>query len=504
MTGVKRNIAVNFLGQAWVSVMGFAFLPVYIGYLGIEAYGLIGLFAVMQAWLTLLDLGMTPTLNREMARFTAGVHTAHSIRDLLRSLELVCFYIAGAIALAIWAMSSWLASDWLKADKLPIDVVASSISIMAFVVALRFVEGVYRGALFGLQRQVWYNGASALLATVRQLGAVAILAWVSPSIKAFFVWQAIFSLLTVIVFAIAVHRALPKIERPARFSRKAIADVWQFAGGMLGITFLAILLTQVDKLLLSKLLTLEFFGYYTLAATITSIFSMAAGPITQAVYPRFVEHYSRAEKSQLVSLYHESAQLVSILITPLLLLLVFYADVIVFMWTGNADLARNVAPILRVLALGTFLNTLMHVPSFLQLSYGWTSLGVKNNIVAVIIFIPGIMWVVPHFGAVGAAWMWVALNAGYILISLQFMHARILPEEKLRWYFSDVLLPFSGAAAVVALLSMVQPEANQGRWLWAAYLAAVGALSFMASTLCAALMRRRISGLLSGVRRKSD
>ena len=87
---VRRNVIANGVGQAWVAVMGLAFVPVCIRYLGIEAFGLVGLFAVMQAWLTLLDVGMTPTLGREMARYSSGAHSAQSIRDLLRSLEFVC------------------------------------------------------------------------------------------------------------------------------------------------------------------------------------------------------------------------------------------------------------------------------------------------------------------------------------------------------------------------------------------------------------------------------
>ena len=55
--------------------MGLIFVPVYIKYLGIESYGLIGFFASMQAWFALLDMGMTPTLGREIARFTGGSRT---------------------------------------------------------------------------------------------------------------------------------------------------------------------------------------------------------------------------------------------------------------------------------------------------------------------------------------------------------------------------------------------------------------------------------------------
>jgi O-antigen/teichoic acid export membrane protein len=78
---LKKNLIANYLGQGWTALMGLAFIPLYIKYLGIEAYGLIGLFAIIQAWLSLLDMGMTPMLGREMARSTGGSHTAQSIRD---------------------------------------------------------------------------------------------------------------------------------------------------------------------------------------------------------------------------------------------------------------------------------------------------------------------------------------------------------------------------------------------------------------------------------------
>ena len=51
--------------------MGLAFVPLYIHYLGVEAWGLVGLMTMLQALLTLLDMGLTPTLSREMARFQA-------------------------------------------------------------------------------------------------------------------------------------------------------------------------------------------------------------------------------------------------------------------------------------------------------------------------------------------------------------------------------------------------------------------------------------------------
>ena len=155
--------------------MGMAFVPLYVKYLGAEAYGLIGIFALLQAWLALFDLGMTPALGREMARFRGGGHSVEAVLDLLRSIEVIGFVIAGLIALGIWGASSWLASDWLKAGSLPIDVVANAFAVMGVVTALRFVESLYRSSIVGLQKQVLLNGVASVMATLRGAGAVGVL-----------------------------------------------------------------------------------------------------------------------------------------------------------------------------------------------------------------------------------------------------------------------------------------------------------------------------------------
>jgi O-antigen/teichoic acid export membrane protein len=61
--------------------MSLAFIPLYIKYLGVEAYGLVGLFSVLQISFTLLDMGMSLTLSREMARFRAKVNDNELIRE---------------------------------------------------------------------------------------------------------------------------------------------------------------------------------------------------------------------------------------------------------------------------------------------------------------------------------------------------------------------------------------------------------------------------------------
>jgi O-antigen/teichoic acid export membrane protein len=305
---LKRNVLANYLGQGWVALMGLAFVPMYIRYLGVETWGLVGFMSMLQAWLTLLDMGLSPTLSREMARFHAGAHSAQSIRNLLRSLEVIYGGVAVLVVSIVWIIAPWLSVHWLSATHLPVTSVEQAIEMMGLVLASRMVEQVYRGAIQGLQRQVWLNGVQSLLATLRWAGAVGVLIWVDSSIEAFFLWQGLVSLLTVIILARQTYYWLPLGERSAYFDLAAIIRIRRFAGGMAATTLLSILLMQVDKLLLSKLVSLEDFGLYTLAASAAGALYFLMIPIVTAVSPRMTELVARSEQQLLIDTYHRASQ----------------------------------------------------------------------------------------------------------------------------------------------------------------------------------------------------
>jgi len=457
---LKRNLIANYLGQGWAALMGLAFIPVYIKYLGIESYGLIGLFAVLTTCLSLFDMGMTPTLSREMARFTGGSHDAESIRDLLRSIEVLTVSIALLIAAGVALGAPWIATNWLSGEKLPIHIVIQSITIMGTVSALRFVETIYHGSINGLQRQVLFNIANSSIATLRGLGAVAILVWVSPTIQAFFLWQGLLSIFTLAILASITYSSLPSIKRRARFSPTALRSVMRFAGGMFGISFLALLLTQVDKVLLSKLLTLGEYGYYALAATVAGVLYMLISPITLAVYPRLCELQGSDDQLALAKSFHKAAQMVSVFAGSVAIVLMLFSETFLRLWTQDSILAVRTAPLLSLLVLGNLLNGLMWVPYQTQLAFGWTSLTVKVNVVAVALIIPTIVLVTPHYGSVGAAWAWACLNLGYVLIAALFMYRRILKTEKLRWYLEDLLAPLGAGSLIALFLKLFWQNAN--------------------------------------------
>ena len=290
---------------------------------------------------------------------------------------------------------------------------------------------------------------------MRYGGVVAVLAWFASSIKVFFVWQAFSSIISVLLFVCLVYKTLPKPNKMPKFSTKAIKEVWRFASGMLGITFLALLLTQIDKVILSKIITLESYGYYTLAATVTGCLALISVPTTQAIYPKMVEYVAQKKSQELTNLYHQGAQLISVLIAPVAMMLVFFGKDIIYIWSSDINLATKTAPILLPLALGSFLNCLVWMPYQLQLAHGWTSFAVTVNTIAVVLLVPAIFLVTPSYGAVGAAWVWALLNTGYVTIAMHYMYKKLMPEEKWRWYWHDVIKQLMPAIIVMVIIKLI-------------------------------------------------
>jgi O-antigen/teichoic acid export membrane protein len=266
--------------------------------------------------------------------------------------------------------------------------------------------------------------------------------------------------------------------------------MWRFAAGMLTVSALTLLLTQTDKVLLSKLLDLEDFGYYAIASAIAAFLYKFVQPVATAVYPRFIELQTRNQEQAVATAYHRSSQLVSgILGTPAMVLMIF-PDTILLLWTGDTELTRAASPLLRLLAAGTLLNGLMWLPYHLQIAYGWTSLTVKVNTAAVLVLVPALLWIVPRYGALGAGYVWLTLNSAYLLGTVQWMHRRLLKAEKWRWYFEDLLAPLAAACVVLAAARLLV-----GRWgavadLLVLLLGSGGALS--AALLAAPAMRSEV------------
>ncbi len=459
MSRVKTNFFANLAGSGWIALVGLACTPLYIRFMGMEAYGLVGFYFLLQGIISILDLGLSPTMNREMARYSVMPDKAEEARDFVRTLEIGYWAVGILIGAAIYFAAPWIATHWIKAGDIPASEVRRAVTIMGVLAALQWPLSLYQGGLLGLQRQVLFNGISIVTATLSGGGALLVLWLVSPTISVFFTWQIVIALLQTTVTTIALWHCLPASGIRPRFEPGLLRSTWRFTAGMGAITLSAIILTQLDKAILSKMLTLKTFGYYVLAGVVGgSLTSLIVTPMFNTIFPRFSSLVAQGEEKKLVEMYHGSTQVMAVLILPTASFIALFSREILLLWTGNPEVMRNAAPIVSILVIGTALNGLMNLPYALQLANGWTKIGVTINTVFIIALVPAIVFLTTHYGPVGAASAWIILNAVYMAIGVPLTHRRLLIGEVHRWFTKDIGIPLAGSILVAGIARCIFPD----------------------------------------------
>ena len=444
---LSRNLLAGLANSIWSALVGLAVVPFYLKYLGIEAYGLIGFFVTTQAVLSLLDMGMAPTINREVARCSA-LEDLQAAGKLLHTLAVVYWGMAVMIAILIVAIAPWIAEYWLQSKQLSAQTISHAIMLMGLVVACRWPVGLYQGALIGAQRLTVTSGINMAMTTIGSLGAVTVLAFISPTIEAFFIWQACVGIIYAIAMRLAAWRVVGRLKN-LRFDVRELKNIWRFSVGMSGVAVSGIILMQLDKVLLSKILSLEDFGRYALAGVVASGLYVLLTPAFNVIYPRLSALVVTGESEKLIDLYRTGTRLLLAALFPIAMVAVVFAEEILFLWTGNHSLALSTAPVVSLFLIGTALNGAMHFPYALQLAYGMTRLPLTINSVLVVVMIPITIILALKYGAVGGAAAWAVLNCIYLFIGTLLTHRSLLKGVGIKWILFDVGMPLGVSMLIV-------------------------------------------------------
>ena len=212
-SSLRLNAVANYVAQFYVVVVGIVMVPVYLAYMGAEAYGLVGFFVMLSAWFQLLDMGLTPTLVREAARFRGGAIGAETLRNFLRALEFIFGGFALAAGGAIILLSKPIASGWLNAQHLSADDVALSIALMGLTIPLRWMSSLYRGVISGFERQVWLSGYGIAISTMRFVGVLAVFETMGATPVHFFSYQLVIAALELVVMGAMSYRLMGARQR---------------------------------------------------------------------------------------------------------------------------------------------------------------------------------------------------------------------------------------------------------------------------------------------------
>jgi O-antigen/teichoic acid export membrane protein len=431
----------------------------------------------------LMDMGLSPTLGRQVANARGKKADFNSLRRLLRSFELIFIFLAILIAFVIILSSNWLATNWIKSENLSRETIVYCIFLMSVMIGVRWFSGLYRSGINGFEDQVWLNQTNTIFASFRYLGSLLFLAYFSVDIRHFFEFQLFISIFEPLVLGKRFYRNLPRVsQNPGliSFDWSEIKAVMPFALGVSYSAGIWILVTQTDRLILSGILSLKEFGYLTLVTLVSSGIMVLAQPIGAAVRPRMTLLLAEKRKSDFISLYRKSSKFVALISFSLAIFVGLNAELIIYSLSGNREAADWGGKVLIWFAFGNAFLAIGAFQFYLQTAFGDLSLHVRGDTIKAALQFPAIVYMATNYGVVGAGITWCVLRVTFFLVWTPIVHRKFLPGFHCSWLFRDILPIVVFSLLVGISLSYFFALSNEAcRWLLFFKLAVLGSLQLL-------------------------
>ena len=493
---LKRNTIANYIGQGYTALVGIVVMPLYLKYLGAEAFGLVGFFVLLQAWLNLLDFGLSPTLARQVAVARGLRNGLKDFGKLLRSFETIFLLVATTIGVSVFLSSSWIADEWIDSRSIPKETIAFCVALMGVSGGLRLFASLYRSGLTGAEDQVWLNIANIAIVSMRFIGAFLLMRFVSTEVRIFFEYQVIIGVAEIIVLAARFYKnlAINPVHLALGIHWPSMRAIAPFASGIAYSAAIWITITQVDKIILSGVLPLDEFGYFSIVSLIAGGIMVATAPIAQAIMPRMTNLLVQGEKNKALQIYRNASQLVTVIAFSIALITGFFADALIYAWTGDGVAAEWGGDVLLWFALGNGVLALSAFQYYLQNSFGQLRLHVVGSTISAICQVPIIYYAATRYGAVGAGIAWFGIRVVWLMGWMPIVHRTLVPGLHFNWFVKDVLpVVLVSAVSIAVLNGLVRIDLATGRMAIIGYLILLGSTQLLVAAISSNFIRSRIS-----------
>ena len=416
---MKRNIIANYVGAGCVALAPILALPWYLAYLGPVLFGLIGFVALVQALLALLDAGMSQALVRAVAvQIEEGAGGRSGAANLLLGFERLYWSFALGGGVCILLFSQEIAAHWLVLDKASVSQGQYALWGAAAIFMLQFPGSVYRSVLVGAQTQVRFNSVLASAAVVRHFGGVIVVS-IWPNLSTYLVWHALIAGLETLSRAWLAWDTLGAKRSKSRWDAAQMRHLWKTVAGISAATCLGALAVQMDKILVSKMVSIEQFGYYTIAATVATGVLQLVYPLMQAALPRAVQ--LRDDGLGLRQLSVRLSGIFALLVVGGGLGFALLGKWVLALWLKDPVAVEFVYPILSLLLAGTALNALYNVGYMHWVVHEKTQRIMQVNALALLLSLLLIPPLVTAYGPIGAAFGWLSINMIGFVLSLEWL-----------------------------------------------------------------------------------
>ncbi|HEY6118534.1 MAG TPA: oligosaccharide flippase family protein, partial [Pyrinomonadaceae bacterium] len=300
---VLRGSAWTLGGQVIAILASLVGTPFIIRLLGSESYGVLALISVLIGYLAFADLGM----GIASTRFGAD---AHANSDSERELEVI--WTSGLLALVpaiCCGIALALSARFLVERVLLLPPHLHTTAVWALRLAsVGFVARTMASVVNTPQLVRMRMDLNSLITTISTVGqmllVVVVLALGGGLIAAVAVMTAVNVLLATVHFIVS-RRLTPGLSQP-RIKKALIRPLISFGGGLVLSSLAAMVLINVEKLLLTRLVSVTALAHYAVAFMVAGLLALAPQAMTQSLLPAFSQLQAESGRSSLQLLYRRA------------------------------------------------------------------------------------------------------------------------------------------------------------------------------------------------------
>lgn len=420
---LARNTLLNLLGQGLPLVFGLVAIPVLVGAIGAERFGVLAIAWMVIGYFSLFDLG----LGRSLTQIVSD-RLGQGRPDEVPFLAWTALALMAGLGLTgggvLWLLTPVLVGGVLNVPPPLVAETEGAFRILALTVPFVVATTGLRGLLAALQRFGYVNAVRIPLGASTYLAPLLVLPF-SRSLVPIVAVLAAARVAAWAAYLVLCFRALPSLLRRTGVRPAEIGGLLSFGGWVTVSNVVGPLMVYFDRFLIGALLTMTAVAHYVTPFEVLTRLSVIPAAVAGVFLPAFATTF-RAAPERTARLFDRSSRTVLILVFPPLLVLTALAPEGLELWVG-ADFAREGAPVARWLAAGVFVNALAQIPFGLLQGMGRPDLPARLHLLEAPLY-GLLLWILlESFGIVGAAAAWTVRTAvdGALLFGLS---GWLLPE----------------------------------------------------------------------------
>ena len=418
---LARNIAYNFLAQLWFLILPLAVSPYLVRQLGLDKYGILALATTVVGYLAVLDFGMGTATTKYLAdHYAEGDFSAIS---KVVGTSIVIYSALGLLGtLTIFALATTLVRHVLH---VPPQLTNETLTVF-YIGALGFLINmpltVFGAIPTALQRFDILLKQNLVFGTTTLATQVLLLA-LGYSLRALVLASVIISALGVGAFVVISHRLLPGVSFRPRFEWTTARRILSFSALKFFSVLSGQIVFQLDRLLVAAFLPLASVSYYVIALSLAQKVITVIPNVTTAVFPAISQF--RLRENGVTDLYVRVVKMVAILVLPMTVILVMFAEQILTLWMG-AEVAAHSAPALRVLSVAFLVTSYAAVPGVFAEALGRPGIPAFFAALSAVLNLSFTLLLIPHFGIVGPALALLANGLIAVPMFLDRAHRKVI------------------------------------------------------------------------------